>query len=292
MLYCSFDDLQLARCFGGGPLLVSHRGDVVKAEWIKKIVGEGVAMQKPNLWPRHDTGLSLDRRDYVTASEISRCARQVFFEKQAMRNGGYSPEKGTGKPQRGYGYFERGHTIEAWFVDNLTRGLRASVPLLYAGSNQRSFVRGYQSGTPDGAFMLTGERFKVLEVKSIDPRKKVSMLPQEGHVWQCTQNADLLEHALNRVCEGSILVYINASNYEEITPFEVPFDHALAERLEDRAKMIMEAVTPDQLYPEGAMNGSCDYCPFTRECSAVVRSQITAPTLDGIAEAAAKLFAR
>jgi CRISPR/Cas system-associated exonuclease Cas4 (RecB family) len=265
---------------------------MIDGKIIKAAVGAGVAWQKPNLWPRHDTGLSLDRRNFVTASEIARCARQVFFDKKVMREGKYSPEEGTSKPRQGYGYFERGHTIEAWFVDNLTRGLKAAVPLLFAGSNQRSFVRGHQSGTPDGAFMLSSTAFKVLEVKSIDPRKKVSMLPQEDHVWQCNQNADLLEHNLNRVCEGSLLVYINASDYEQINVFELPFDHDLAQRLEDRAKMIMTATAADQLEPEGVHKNACAFCPHTAACNEVVRSKITPPSRGSIAEASAKLFAK
>lgn len=265
---------------------------MIDGKLIKAAVAVGVASQKANLWPRHDTGESLNRLHYVTASEISRCARQVFFEKQSMRERGYSPEKGTSKPMKGYGFFERGHTIEAWFVDNLTRGLAATVPLLFAGEYQRSFVRGYQSGTPDGAFILDGNTFKVLEIKSIDPRKKTSALPQQDHVWQCTQNADLLEHALNKVCAGSILVYINASDYEQIDPFELDFDHDLAQQLEDRAKMIMEATDASELPLEGVQKNACGYCPHTAACNAVVRSKIPAANTSGIAEASARLFAK
>lgn len=265
---------------------------MVDGKVIKAAVSAGVAGQKPNLWPRHDTGESLDRRNYVTASEIGKCARQTFFEKQAMRNGKYSPEAGSGKPPRGYGFFERGHTVEAWFVENLARGLRSTVPLLFAGKNQRSFVRGNQSGTPDGAFMLAGDTFKILEIKSIDPRKKVSALPQEDHVWQCTQNADLLEHSLNRVCAGSLLVYINCSDYEQMEPFDLPFDHALAQRLEDRAAMIMSATDPADLEPEGVYKNACGYCLHATACSNVVRSRITPQTQGTIADAAASVFSK
>jgi hypothetical protein len=265
---------------------------MIDGKLIKAAVSVGVASQKANIWPRHDNGESLDRRNYVTASEISRCARQVFFEKQAMRDGGYSPTGGTTKPARGYGFFERGHTIEAWFVDNLTRGLASSVPLLFAGEYQRSFVRDYQSGTPDGVFMLPGDTFKLLEIKSIDPRKKTSALPQQDHVWQCTQNSDLLEHALNRVCVGSLLVYINASDYEQIDVFELDFDHDLAQTLEDRAKMIMEATDASELPLEGVQKNACGYCPHTAACNAVVRSKIPTANTAGIAEASARLFAK
>lgn len=265
---------------------------MITGKTIKAAVSAGVAAQEPNLWPRFDNGESLDRRNYVTASEIGKCARQVFFEKQAMRAGKYSPDEGTTKPAKGYGFFERGHTIEAWFVENLARGLKASVPLMFAGKYQRSFVRGKQSGTPDGAFYLGSERFQTLEVKSIDPRKKVSTLPQLEHVWQCTQNADLLEHSLNRVCAGSLLVYINASDYEDINTFELSFDHALADKLEKRAVMIMAATSAEQLEPEGVAKNACGFCKHTAACNDVVRSKITPVARGDIADAAARLFSR
>ena len=252
----------------------------------------GVAKKPANLWPVYGTGLSLDRRNYVTASEVAYCERKVYFDKQELIASDYSPSEGTAQRKSGWGVLERGHNIEAWFIEQLARGLSGAVPLLFAGEYQASFAHKSQSGTPDGAFIL-GDRFKSLEVKSVDPRTNMGRLPKPEHVKQCIQNCDLLEHALDKDCDGAILVYIDASNYENIYPFDIPFDHDTAAALEARAERIMKAASAADLEPEGVHAGHCGYCRHTAACTALVRSArnpVQEKTTNDLKLAAAGIF--
>lgn len=264
----------------------------LEAKHIKDMIYRGMANKPANPWPLYKTGESLDRTKYVTASEVGYCERKVYLDKQELRASGYSPEKGTASPSTGWGFFERGHNVEAWFIDTITRGL-GGAKLLFAGQFQVSFANKYQSGTPDGAFILENDTaFKTLEVKSIDPRTSAANLPKPEHIDQVTQNCDLVEQALDKDCHGSLLVYVNASDYEDIRPFEIPFGHERAARLEAKAERIMRATGPADLEPEGVHKGHCGYCRHTTVCNALVRKPVMEKTTNDIKLAAARIFAK
>jgi hypothetical protein len=271
------------------------RNDVnVSATDIKDMLYRGVAKKPANMWPMYGREDSLDRTKYVTASEIGYCERKVWFDKEELKASAYSPLEGTTQKASGWGVLERGHNIEEWFVDTITRGLNGA-RLIMTGAYQRSFASRKQSGTPDGIFLLPERRCKTLEVKSIDPRTNVTRLPKYEHIRQITQNCDLVEQALDMDCDGAILVYVDASNYELIYPHEIPFDHELAASLEERAERIMSATNAKDLEPEGVHLGHCGYCRHTAACNALlkpVRKPVKEGTIDDIRSAAAKLFSR
>jgi len=249
-------------------------------EW-SNIFSAGYDAKTHQEWPVYPHGEALDRTQYVTASEVSKCARRVKFDKLAMAAGDYDPELGTKNPSSiDWGFFERGHTIEAWAVELITAGWHVAheggYDLLFTGKEQYSFVDGFQSGTPDGVFLSrngAAPRIGILEIKSIDPRTNKNRLPKPEHVDQVMQNLDLVSRAFDAVPIGGDILYIDASNYKDIRPFHVHWDEAKADELADRAEWIMKTDRPEDLPDEGMYkSGVCKTCPHKGPCGDIIRS--------------------
>jgi len=263
-----------------------------------EIMNRGYDAKPAQEWPLWDTGLPLDRTDCVTASEIGTCARMVKFNKEAMVAGGYRPEVGTkNKSSDGWGFFERGHTMEEWAVQMIHAGLPpveiSGIDLIHTGKNQVSFKDGHQSGTPDGVYVMEDAgAIGILEIKSIDPRTNVKRnIPKMAHKDQVMQNLDLVSQATGLDPIGGDIIYIDASNYKQRYPFHFPWDVEHASRLETRASMIMNAATPADVKPEGLFNGGCQYCDFGAQCSAIVSQQRNEKGIDNaLSNASSKLF--
>lgn len=257
-----------------------------------RAVDAGIDSQEYKQWPNFNGG-HLDRTAHVTASEVGKCARMVKLDKEAMRENGYDPAAGTkywGKDD--WGFWERGHTIEAWFVNLLQAGFnREDYTLMYTGEDQISFTYGVQSGTPDGVFV--GETdFYILEVKSIDPRTNTSRLPKLLHRDQVVQNCDLVAEALDLSPAGGLLIYIDASNFKKRHAFMIDYNDDHADRLESRAQLIMDTPAED-LKPEGLYNASndCEFCRHTAKCSAMIRKENNGENYDkDLEETRGKLF--
>ena len=172
----------------------------------EELITSGYDASKNTLWPLI-TGGYLDRSDKITASEIGMCERRIRFTKDrliALKEAGtYIPDEGTSVNSDGdWGFFARGHTVEHWVCKMLDQaigqGAMEGVTLLWTGADQRSFVHGNRSSTPDGVILYhdldTYEPIAcgVLEIKSISERVRTANLPKTGHEDQCTQNLDLI----------------------------------------------------------------------------------------------------
>lgn len=233
-------------------------------------------------WPTYD-GKTLDRRAYVSASEIGKCARMIWFSKNLTLEGG----------KFYWGYAQRGHAHEAWIVEQL-RAFEHEYGWNYIGDEQVSFYDGYQSGTPDGVF--SKENFWGLtDFKSIDPRKKVTALPDPVHIKQVVQNMDLVEHCLDVEFDGALLAYSNASDYSIVHEFWIPRKSPqvgeMMIQLEDRAEYIMNAKSAEEIEPEGLYTGDCTNCPFKAECSgAIQQKKNEVKRNDEIGKKAARVF--
>ena len=260
---------------------------LMRAKELLNAIDRGIDVAPATQWPVYGSPEPLDRTKYITASEIAKCARQIKLDKAAMLAGGYKPEAGTKSMAKDdWGFWERGHNIEAWAVKRITAGWSDDAPsLLYTGSNQLSFVDGNQSGTPDGV-LLGAEEVGILELKSIDPRTNTGKLPKLEHVAQVMQNMDLVSHAFERTPGGGLLAYIDASNYKVRHVFEVMADVQHMDQLKDRADYITETAAED-LRPEGTYKrDGCKYCAHTRECSAMERAKNNGETYDAELKAA------
>jgi CRISPR/Cas system-associated exonuclease Cas4 (RecB family) len=265
----TFSDYWRAGDFGLWSALFAGKGEGMKQP---KIPTERVSFLKPLLtdvvsrqskrWPTYD-GNTLDRGKFVTSSEIGKCARMVKYGKVL------EPVEGFGK--YGWGFAQRGHSVEAWVVQQLH-----NIPgheFQFGGEKQVSFYDGAQAGTPDHVLSVDGDVW-VIDYKSIDPRTNISNLPKPEHVSQVIQNMDLVEACLDVDTKGGLLVYINASDFSEIYEYVIDRnspnvgEHMVY--LERRAKSIIEAESPDDLEPEGLYNGQCKTCVFTDHCSAAL----------------------
>ena len=222
------------------------------------LVKGAVQSRSATKWPTFD-GKELDRTKYMTSSEAGNCERQIWFDKN-------TPMKPVTMHE--WGFFERGHNVEAWVVDQLIASAGA-IKYTLLGADQRSFYAGYQSGTPDG-LAFTSEGVTVLEFKSIDPRRNIKNLPNDNHELQCIQNMDLVAECTDYKVIGSKLLYINASDYTKMYEYEVDYNIDMAVVLEEKALKIMTATSADDLKPEGIFNGGCTYCKHTTQCSGMV----------------------
>lgn len=242
--------------------------DVIRA------MDRGIDNRDAQQWPIYgQSDGNLDRTKYVTASEIGYCARKIKFDKEAMIAGGYNPEKGTKTASDiDWGFFERGHNIEAWAVGLIHLG-EPEFPLVMTGKHQKSFIAGVQSGTPDGVILPNENDVEALEVKSIDPRTNVTRLPKLVHIDQVMQNLDLIGHNMERSPTGGVLIYIDASNYKKRHVFRVEYNEEHAEKLQRRAEWIMEAQSPSDLPAEGVFKDDCKFCAHTMACSALIRKE-------------------
>ena len=221
-----------------------------------KVIEEGVALNK-SAWPLYgDDDTYLDRNAVLTASENLRCLRELKFNKTMPRESGK------------WGMAERGHAVEAWVVEQLRR---AHLPILLAGTDQRSFLHDESglSGTPDGVAWIDG-KLVLLEFKSVDPRTNLEAMtaPKPQHAAQVQQNMWLLRMHDSPVEEAMIL-YVDASDFQRHKQFNVAYDGGeTAQRAEIRAAILFDTDVMD-LPAEGLTNGGCTYCAFKEECSAI-----------------------
>jgi len=257
---------------------------------IAKMVHLGVEYKPAQHWPTFD-GAALDRTKYVTASEIGYCARKIKLDKIAMLAGGYTAEAGTIMSSADeWGFFERGHNVEAWAVETIKRATNED--LRYTGKDQVSFTCGVQSGTPDGVFFHeNASAFTVLEIKSVDPRTNFNKLPKFAHVDQVMQNADIIAESLDLVPLGGEILYVDASNYKNMRQISIEYDLEHAAKLEKRAELIMSTERPEDLKPEGIYLDHCKFCAHTAVCSKMIRASQQGESYDeDLTKARATIF--
>jgi len=222
---------------------------------------------------------SHDRSQTVGASEVGQCARKVFW----MKNEG-DPKYGAPRDPDyvdGWGARVRGTVMEDqfWYPAMLaTFGDR----LIYAGPDQQTFVSGFISATPDGLIthLLEGEHPQLpagtcvtAECKTADPRTNLSEAKSEN-VYQTHIQMGLIRERGEFKPTHSILSYTDASFWNEVVEFVIPFDEKVFNTGRERAAKIMTATSADELKPEGWIAGGrdCEYCPFTRACGIKRRS--------------------
>jgi len=217
--------------------------------WIKESVERGA-----NLLEESHT-FSVDRSKYMNASEADSCIRKQWYSK-------HSSDEGV--PQS-WGYARRGRAVERYVVE----ALRAvNFPLHYAGDEQHSFADDETriSATPDGLIVFDDESYG-LEIKSIDPRTNRKNLPRPAHVTQLKIAMALMakKGGHDNITKG-LLVYVDASNFDDIVQVEVEFDADILDRMTERAKRIFLVRSADNLDREGKSTGDCRYCSFTKIC--------------------------
>lgn len=232
-----------------------------------------------------NTVFAHDRSQTVGASEVGACARKVYW----LKNEGDPIHGATRDPDYvdGWGARTRGTVFENEFWYPAMRA-RFGLDLHYAGPHQQTFVSGFLSATPDGLIdNLDYDALKHLgvrdlgehtncimaECKTADPRTNLDD-PKAENAFQVQAQMGIVRELTPYKPNYSLLSYTNASFWDEITEFAIPFDPAVYQAAKDRATIIMTARHAAELKPEGWIAGGreCEYCPYTIACGITRRS--------------------
>lgn len=224
-----------------------------------------------------------DRSQTVGASEVGQCSRKTYWSK----NEGDKVHGVARDPdyRDGWGARTRGTVFENefWYPAMLAK---FGDDLKFAGPDQKSFINGFLSATPDG--LVTGLKPGALkhlgvkdilsdcimaECKTADPRTNLDE-PKSENAFQVQVQMGIVRELTPYKPSYSLLSYTNASFWDEVTEFPIKFDPAIYETAKLRACTIMTAKDASELQPEGWIAGGreCEYCPFTVACGVTRRS--------------------
>jgi len=202
------------------------------------------------------------RAAFMNASEADSCIRKQWYAKNI------SPDE-----EQSWGYARRGRAGERYIVECLRA---ANVDIRYALEEQESLTLGLISGTPDGVIVdEENNRLIGVEFKTIDPRVNRRKLPRDEHVTQLQlcmclfdEHGDVLALPDYPMSHG-IILYMDASNFDDIVEKVVPYEPELIENLQGRAEKILTAKSAGVLSKEGKAKGGYECkqrCPFSTTC--------------------------
>ncbi len=204
------------------------------------------------------------RKAYMNGSEALSCIRKQWYKKNGAEADG--PED--------WGFARRGSHGEIYIVERLKL---ANVPLLFAGDEQVRIVDEdlQLSCTPDG-LIWDDDGWIGVEFKTIDPRTNVSNLPRTEHVTQLQIGMAMFEKHREEFPElGDApikygkMVYMNASNFNDIREMRVPLKKSVLDQLKGRASRLLKAKDASRLAREGKENGGrecAQRCAFNKVC--------------------------
>lgn len=196
------------------------------------------------------------RKKVANASEIAYCLRKQWYAKNL-----------EDQPEQSWGYARRGKNAERYMVEALQA---ANVPLCGAGDDQETVSNGVLSATPDGyIWNEDGETITCVEFKSIDPRTNRANLPKYEHVVQLQLGMALLAEVKGLRPTHGVIVYIDASNYDDIVEHRVMYDPAFLDEMTPRAQRLLRTREVARLPREGAQKGGKEcstMCPFKTVC--------------------------
>ncbi|AXQ69769.1 hypothetical protein HOU03_gp498 [Caulobacter phage CcrSC] len=231
-----------------------------------------------------------DRSKSVGASEAFGCLRKAWFGKHnTPKDRNYKDDWGALKR----GDVMEEHWVEPvvkWYLDQLPGNVR----LIWGGKHQRTLVgkTAPASATPDGLIVdadddalalygipsLGGTGCFNFEIKSIDPR--VNLKEEKGiHRGQTIMQMGLTRELTSYRPNYALIIYVDASFYSDMNFYVIPFNQETFEAGKERARQAFEIKSVADIFPEGKLDGSCDYCPYTTAC-AVATGEAT-PT-DGV----------
>lgn len=235
-----------------------------------------------------------DRKATMGASEAFACLRMTWFKKFGVDNGF---EQNVVEDES-WGAMERGNIMEEhWVVPAIEHGMPDKVGFEYGSEGQTTIVVEQNSATPDGLFTgLTRDALKlygiddiesdcvVVEIKSIDPRANLTEEKDIHHGQTQIQLGCIRALGEHQPVYG-IILYVNASFYDDITPFVVRYDPQIFKAARNRAKKLFSAENVEQLPAEGKLSDACKLCDWTHACAKVSKEMVPeAQKFDHIAE--------
>lgn len=241
-----------------------------------------------------------DRSQTIGASEVGQCSRKTYWTK----NGDDSVYGSATDSDYvdGWGAKVRGSFYENTFWAPAIKAAFGN-NALYVGEDQRTFVQGFLSGTPDGLLINQKPDALVhlgikdiesdcidLDCKTADPRTNLSE-PKPEHVFQVHVQLGLIRELTSHKPVYAVISYTDASFWDAVLEFPIKFDPAIYDVAKQRAATIMTTTSAADLKPEGWIAGGreCEYCPFTKACGIQRRSvpeQDTVPDVQFVAEIA------
>lgn len=274
---------------------------------------------KVDSWPTFD-GQDLTRSQFVSASEAGSCIRKLAFSKSAPS---VVHDEGEGIPidhpdlqsDSKYGYFQRGHAIEAWVVKMIEECLAEDEVIAYMGENQVSLYSEQLgvSGTPDGYYYkVDGSDWALMEYKSVG---SMVMGPKAQHIRQVQVNMGLFRYLAEDHEEGAHafitmmgmdpdvlcpdgelipwtcarIYYIESNNYFNMKMFEVEYDGGVefikaAQQAKDLFDSDGNPLSADMLPAEGiaAGGGECRFCDFRKHCASIEGDAEFLAQLEGV----------
>lgn len=209
-------------------------------------------------------GFSIDRAKYMNASTADSCIRKQWFERNLP------------PVEQDWGFARRGKQGEMYLVDCLRA---AGAELLHCGEDQVSLVSEAHriSATPDG-YMKTEDGWLAVEFKTIDPRTNRAYLPKPEHVTQLRIGMEIahLQGGDFPAPVSGVIVYMDASNYNDIIEVGVQREPGILVWLAPRAKRMLTAKGADRLDREGKRTGECKKyggCPFAEQCGIEIEGE-------------------
>jgi len=206
---------------------------------------------------------NIDRAKYMNASSAESCIRKQWFERH------------SDPVEQDWGFARRGKQGELYLVDCL---IAAGASVAYVGSDQQSIVSDTHriSATPDG--YLRGEPDVALEFKTIDPRTNRARLPKPEHVTQLRIGMELahLQPSDWPKPDHGVLIYMDASNYNDILEVKIDRDPEILNRMSGRADRMLRAKDASRLDREGRRTGECRKyggCPFAEQCGVEIEGE-------------------
>ena len=197
---------------------------------------------------------SVDRSKYLNASEALSCIRKQWFSKHEPSE---APED--------WGFARRGNHGEKYVVEML----RASgVELMLAGDDQESVADDELriSATPDGVLFNASGAHVALEIKTIDPRTNRANLPRREHLAQIQIAMELLIKVAKLDISHGLIVYMDASNYNQLDVYAIGRNPGLMDDMALRANQVLKTRNVERLDREGRSTGACKTCPYAERC--------------------------
>jgi len=235
-----------------------------------------------------------DRSQTCGASEVFGCWRELWFKKRAPELA-EDPEEED--PE--WGHAERGNLIENDFAVPCLQDMFGRDRCLFMGGEQKTFVDGRLSATPDGVVVdlapdalveygvedIGGGGVLGTEIKTfggeyaapkkfkgpslIDPSTEVVYYrPKPRHEGQGHVQMGALRRNTNYQPDYVAVLYINPANLKDIRVATVKYDDKVYQRAKERADAVFDPDKAAKDFPtEGKMRNDCTYCKFVSACA-------------------------
>ena len=231
----------------------------------------------------NQTVFEFDRKLSLGASSAFGCIRRSFFSKHD-----YAVDAGY---VNSWGAMARGSLMEDHYivpaVENFIDNHAGEFEVVGIGEDQKTFVKGKLSATPDSLFInLPSDFLKdygipdiksdciIVEYKSIDPRVNLAEA-KAIHEGQVHVQMGLIRDETKYKPMYAVILYIDCSFFDNMKIFIHKFEPKTYKMAHKRAdKVYAVDAEPADFVAEGKLTGACDLCEYRTVCADVVKDGI------------------